>query len=146
MVMPSLYTGPQHIPTNTEYEVRIDPNGALQFVAPGSAIPPEQNQGVLVYSVNDVAIVPVSPIQWKIVAKGLASTGGWTNAHLRVNEAGNFAHDSLLDLDFLATKPNGMVTQALLPIMANFIWNYPSAQARGVRVHTSTNAMEKTIR
>jgi len=52
--------------------------------------------------------------------------------------------DGILDLDVLAEPPTGIVLQALIKISVARSFPVPR-WVRGVRIHTSTNTMEKML-
>jgi hypothetical protein len=77
-------------------------------------------------------------------AEGKVPTTGWTNPALDA-----FIHivppaDGIMDFDFVAKAPTGIVGQVVLPITANTIVPMPS-WLKGVRVSAKDNSKEVKV-
>lgn len=113
-------------------------------------VPPQaepQLERVLQVGSVSLAVLESHPRQLLVSATGTASTPGWTAPQLRPRPFGDaLPADGILELDFLADPPEGMVPQVLAPIQASYRWPDLDRFAdalRGVRVHARTNAVEE---
>lgn len=78
-----------------------------------------------------------------INATGRVSTTGWTDGRLEPFQYIVPPADGILDIDFQATPPSGIVSQVICPIHASLSMPKPD-WCRGVRVHASLNQLEET--
>ena len=102
-----------------------------------------------VYSVEEVKVeglitIPENPPAISISAKGWVATSGWTAPSLSPWMYIAPPKDGILDLDFVATAPTGIVLQVFTRIATIVAMPVPR-WVIGVRVHTSTNRLEKLI-
>lgn len=107
-----------------------------------------------VYTVDkvDCALLKSNPPALAIRADGWVNSSGWSNAHLSEWVYITPPGDGILDLDFIAKKPEGFVIWVVTPVhadlilrpvdMANF-WG-PGLPLKGVRVHSATNDLQHT--
>ncbi|MER9215868.1 hypothetical protein NKI54_28065 [Mesorhizobium sp. M0663] len=100
-----------------------------------------------VYSVDEVHVeslfVP-NPPAIAVSAKGTVPTTGWTQPDLAPWSYIAPPKDGILDLDFVATQPTGLVLEVICPISVTKAFQIP-AWVLGVRVHSSTNKVEAMI-
>jgi hypothetical protein len=87
-------------------------------------------------------ILKSNPPQLAIVAVGIVSTTGWTNARLEPYFYVMPPADGIQDFDFVADPPTGMTLQVLTPITAGLTWPDFPAWVKGVRIHAQHNKME----
>jgi len=102
-----------------------------------------------IYSVDEVGVAAVAGGAGDLPAismsaSGLVPTSGWTRP-----EFGPWMYitppaDGILDLDFMATAPTGIVLQVFSKICLCATFPVPQWVV-GVRVHTSTNIVEARI-
>ena len=102
-----------------------------------------------VYSVGKVEAeslvgIPENPRIIKVSAEGWVPTSGWSQASLAPFMYIAPPGDGLLDLDFVATAPSGIVLQVFSPIVVMATVPVPN-WVRGVRVHSSTNVAETIV-
>lgn len=102
-----------------------------------------------VYSVDHVDVealitIPENPRAISVSAAGWVPTSGWSRPDLAPWMYIVPPQDGILDLDFVASPPTGMVLQVLAKISVVRSLQVPH-WVKGVRVHASTNAIEKTI-
>lgn len=102
-----------------------------------------------IYSVEDVRIeslivVPEHPPMIAVSALGTVATTGWTQPDLAPWMYIVPPRDGILDLDFVATPPTGIVLQVLSKITVVKTFAVP-AWLRGVRVHASQNSIERML-
>ncbi len=102
--------------------------------------PMQTSDATLVYDVSDidVAVLESAPLQILITARGRTRTGGWSEPALVLDEEASSGH--LLVYQFVAVRPTGMATQALMPIEASVTYGpWRDRMAREIRVSASTN-------
>lgn len=92
----------------------------------------------------EIKILKSNPPQWSITAIGKVPSAGWRNPQLAPRFYIDFPEDGILDLDFLADPPEGIVLQPVTPIVASTLWSDPASSVRGVRVHSRTNNVVAT--
>ena len=102
-----------------------------------------------IYSVEDVHVesllgIPENPPAISISAWGWVPTSGWSHPDLTPWIYIVPPADGILDLDFVATPPTGLVLQVITKISVTKVMLVP-AWVIGVRVHSSTNAREALI-
>ena len=79
-----------------------------------------------------------------VVVHGTVPSGGWFDAKLKPHSYQSAPEDNMLDVDFVATRPEIISTQVLSPVTAQLTIPVDS-WVRGVRVHARTNTMEGRI-
>ncbi len=95
-----------------------------------------------------VALTRSIPPDLIVTAKGRASTTGWTDPHLTAWIYVQPPKDGILDFDFVAKAPTGIVLQVLTDIIGSAqlseidIANYwgKGKPLKGVRVHAVANS------
>lgn len=102
-----------------------------------------------IYSVDEVhveslIVIPENPPAIAVSAKGTVLTTGWTQPDLTPWVYIVPPKDGILDLDFVATHPVGLVLQVICPISVTKAFSIP-AWVVGVRIHSSTNKVEAKI-
>ncbi|MFC3320719.1 hypothetical protein [Mesorhizobium cantuariense] len=102
-----------------------------------------------VYSVDDVhveglMVIPENPPAISVSARGWVPTSGWSHPDLAPWMYIVPPKDGILDLDFVATPPTGLVLQVFTRISVTKAFPVPGWVV-GVRVHSSTNAVEDKI-
>jgi len=80
-----------------------------------------------------------------IVAHGTVTTSGWKNPRLIPYVYITPPADGIYDFDFVADAPDSPALQVLLPISAGEEWQDFPPDLIGVRVHASTNSVEKKL-
>jgi hypothetical protein len=98
-----------------------------------------------VYTVDavDLAILEKFPVALQIRAKGTARTGGWGGAYLRRADS---TEPGVLTYYFLAIRPTGPATMALMPIeAAPFTVDPLPDDAKRVKILAETNQMTVDI-
>lgn len=79
-----------------------------------------------------------------INAIGTVNSSGWSDAQLAPRIYIQPPEDGILDLDFIAKKPTGMVLWVMLPITA--MAEIPvEPWIKGFRVHSSSNTIEVAL-
>ena len=96
-----------------------------------------------VYSVTEVKVqylmtIPEDPPAISVEVKGHTATSGWTHPELGQWMYIKEPADGILDLDFLASPPTGIVLQVLTPISVTQAFPVPG-WVKGVRIHSSSN-------
>lgn len=92
----------------------------------------------------EIRVVPVLPpliSRVQVVAEGVVNTGGWSDGQLRLR---GMTPDGIIEFDFVAKPPTGIVTQAFAPISAVTTVPQPSS-FRGVRVFAQSNSKEALL-
>lgn len=107
---------------------------------------------VRVYAITDVqvAISESTPSTLAIGASGTVNSSGWTDGQLSEWVYVTPPEDGVLDFDFVAKKPTGIVLWVFRPIHSDFARSIPAPDdfwgpgrpLRGVRIHALTNVME----
>ncbi|MBA4141819.1 MAG: hypothetical protein H0X43_02195 [Nitrosospira sp.] len=88
----------------------------------------------------ELAVLESFPPKLRITAAGTVRTGGWSNPRLEPYVHIQAPPDGIHDFDFVADRPEGIVTQVISPIAAVYTWeNFPEG-VKGVRVHASENS------
>ena len=80
-----------------------------------------------------------------ITAKGVVSTGGWSDPELAQYIYITPPADGIYSFDFIAKKPTGIVTQVITPIEAQFVWKDFPAELKGIRVIAEKNEIIKPL-
>jgi hypothetical protein len=102
-----------------------------------------------VYSIEDVQVehlmtIPENPPAISVSVIGRVPTTGWSHADLTPWVYIVPPKSGLLDLDFTATAPTGIVLQVLTKI--SIVKSFPVPRwVIGVRVHSSTNVRDAKI-
>ena len=102
-----------------------------------------------VYSVEEVhveslMVIPENPPAISVSARGWVATSGWSHPELAPWMYIVPPADGILDLDFVATAPTGIVLQVFCKI--GVVQSFPVPRwVVGVRVHTSTNQIEAKL-
>jgi hypothetical protein len=94
--------------------------------------------------VESLIVIPENPPAISVSANGWVTTSGWTRPDLSPRMYIMPPADGILDLDFVAEPPSGIVLQVLCQICVAKSFPVP-AWVRGVRVHTSTNSIEAML-
>jgi hypothetical protein len=102
-----------------------------------------------IYSVEKVHVealigIPENPPIIAVSAEGWVPTSGWSHPDLTPWVYIVPPKDGILDLDFVATPPTGIVLQVLTKIGVARAFPVP-AWVLGVRVHSSTNQIAAPI-
>lgn len=94
-----------------------------------------------VLEVQDVklSILRIFPPQLNITAHGTVTTGGWKGAELIPYIYIQPPADGIYDYDFVAEPPEGIASQAIASIEANFRLESIPGNLKGVRIYASTN-------
>lgn len=87
-----------------------------------------------------LALLKSNPPMLSITTFGTVPTGGWKDPELVPYVYIQPPPDGIYDFDFVATAPDGIVTQAITPIVANHTLPEIPEELKGVRVHASRNA------
>ncbi len=95
----------------------------------------------------EIKIVKSNPPQWQVSAGGTVGTLGWTKPELVVAMVigPELPDDGIIDMIFMAERPTGIVPQVIRPISGFGTIESPPPGARGVRVKSTTNAMEGLV-
>src|SRR5689334_4749969 len=80
-----------------------------------------------------------------IVATGQVPTGGWKDAKLTPHKTTEAPKDGIYEFDLTATRPTGIVTQVVSKVKAEYKWENPPANIKGVKVHGEGNGV-KTVK
>lgn len=93
-----------------------------------------------IYSVTDIKLAQTKSKPPKLVihAQGLVTSSGWTQPELSPWVYIAPPKDGIMDLDFTAEQPHGIVLPVILPISATLVLSIPT-WVTGVRIHASTN-------
>lgn len=94
--------------------------------------------------VGSLIVIPENPPAISVSAEGWVTTSGWTRPDLSPWMYITLPADGILDLDFIAEPPAGIVLQVLSKIGVAKSFLVP-AWVRGVRVHSSTNKVESML-
>jgi hypothetical protein len=102
-----------------------------------------------VYSVENVGVerlitIPENPPAISVAAQGWVPTTGWSHPDLSPWIYIMPPQDGILDLDFVATPPSGIVLEVFTKIAVIKAFPVPRWVV-GVRVHSSTNQIEAKI-
>lgn len=100
-----------------------------------------------VYTVDSVALTVSGAASIRVTAEGTVRTGGWTEPALKPSERQEVAGESgTMHLDFVATKPEGIVPEVVLPIAAHADLPAPGpGQTLKVIVHAETDEKSGAI-
>jgi len=90
-------------------------------------------------SISDITmgILKSDPPKLSVTVTGFASTSGWSDPELKPKEK-TLSPDGILDLDFVATPPDGIALQVLTPVTASLIWEDDVDRLIGVKVYSRT--------
>ncbi|UVK54844.1 hypothetical protein DBIPINDM_001310 [Mesorhizobium sp. AR02] len=94
--------------------------------------------------VEGLLVIPENPPAIAVSASGWVPTSGWSLPDLTPWIYIVPPKDGILDLDFVATQPTGLVLQVFTKIGVTKAFSVP-AWVIGVRVHSSTNSVEARI-
>ncbi|WP_074129915.1 hypothetical protein [Bradyrhizobium sp. NAS96.2] len=102
-----------------------------------------------IYSVDQVQIenlivIPEHPPAIAVSASGSVTTSGWTQPDLAPWMYITPPADGILDLDFVATPPTGIVLQVISRISVVKTFAVPG-WLKGIRVHSSQNTVEAML-
>ncbi|MBS0277328.1 MAG: hypothetical protein JSR81_06890 [Proteobacteria bacterium] len=99
----------------------------------------------IVYKVDSVA-ASIKHNKLTIIAAGAVSTGGWSNARLRLKS--HKPEGGVLEYELVATPPapDAMVVQALIPVRATLSAKLPPYGVTQIKVDTETNSEVCDIR
>ena len=98
-----------------------------------------------IFQVDKVDLAQTPKGSAVISASGTVPTSGWRNGELQPRIYIAPPRDGLWDWDFVATPPSGVSLQVISPIAAQTTPFLPPTWFKGVRVHSSTNAIERTM-
>jgi hypothetical protein len=101
---------------------------------------------IRVYSVEEVRVegLDASPPAIAVSARGQVNSTGWTNPRLVPWTYVTPPADGIVDLDFIATAPDGFANFVFCPVAVAFAFSVPD-WLKGVRVHASTSHREAGI-
>ena len=94
--------------------------------------------------VESLIVIPENPPAIAVSANGWVPTTGWFRPELSPWMYIKPPDDGILDLDFVAEAPSGIVLQVFSKIAIAKSFSIPS-WVRGVRIHTSTNKVEAML-
>ena len=102
------------------------------------------------YEVTDIklTIEKILPPNLVIKVEGNAPTSGWNNFQLSPYVYIMPPADGIYDFDLIGEKPDGISSPAITCIEppAVFVWeDFPEQEVKGVRVHASSNSLEKML-
>jgi hypothetical protein len=102
-----------------------------------------------IYSVEEVKVeslivIPENPPAIAVSAWGWVPTTGWSHPDLVPWIYIHPPKDGILDLDFVATPPSGLVIYVFTKIKIAKAFPVPN-WVTGVRVHSSTNSVEAKL-
>lgn len=99
-----------------------------------------------IYSVKSACLFinKSKPPQIVVGAEGTVNSTGWTNGRLLPWIYVNPPTDGILDLDFIADKPSGIVIWLWSKIGGSIQMEMPK-WLKGVRIHTSNNKLEAML-
>lgn len=92
-----------------------------------------------------LSILKSNPPKLAITVNGIVPTGGWQNPELVEYVYVQPPPDGIYDFDFIAEAPQGIVTQALSPILVFHVWDGEVENIKGVRIHSSKGKKEKML-
>ena len=87
----------------------------------------------------DLTIMKSNPPKLFINAYGAARTAGWKNAQLKMRQYIEFPSDGVVEFDFIAKPPSGVVPQVVTGILASCTYEGDFSKWKGVRVYSETN-------
>jgi hypothetical protein len=70
-----------------------------------------------------------------VVATGQVPTGGWSGAKLTPRKTTEAPKDGVYEFDLTAVRPDGIVTQVISKVKAEYKWENPPADLKGVKVY-----------
>ena len=88
--------------------------------------------------VESLIVIPENPPAISVSTEGWVPTSGWSHPDLAPWMYIDAPKDGILDLDFVATAPTGLVLQVFSKIAVVKAFPVP-AWVVGIRVHSSTN-------
>lgn len=94
--------------------------------------------------VESLIAIPENPPAIAVSASGWVPTSGWSRPDLSPWMYIQPPDDGILDLDFVAEAPSGIVLQVFSKISVAKSFPIPG-WVRGVRIHASTNYVEATL-
>jgi len=102
--------------------------------------------GEPVYTLKRVCLESLEshPLQLEITAMGEVSSSGWTQATLQQRRYKAPPADGILDLDFVATRPQGIALTVISPIQGKLRFQAPK-WLKGVRIHSQSNALALSL-
>jgi len=102
-----------------------------------------------IYEIQDVKLTVSGANKINVAATGMVRTGGWTEPQLipSPDHAEDVGSNTVtVHFDFVATKPTGMATQAIMPIKAETSFPAPgSGKTLRVVVYAETNEKSDSI-
>ncbi len=83
------------------------------------------------------------PSKLNVICVGVVPSGGWTSPHLIPYVYLNPPPDGIYDFDIVANAPapEASVIRITTPITCNYRLKDAPADLKGVKIHTSSNAM-----
>jgi len=106
--------------------------------------------GAVIHAVNAVRLLPQDNNDnvdtFLIVAEGEAPSGGWENPRLIPWTYVQPPVDGIWDFTFVADMPDGISSDVLVPLQAEYLLEDVSEGFSGVRVHAATNNVVTAIR
>ena len=91
----------------------------------------------------ELTIYKMLPPTLNIHADGVVPTLGYKNGRLVPYVYVQFPPDGIWDFDFVADAPDGPAGDVLCPISADYIWHDYPKELKGVRIHATSNSIEK---
>ncbi len=98
-----------------------------------------------VTAIADLIVLTSLPPKLQINASGHVTSTGWTNAQLIPYVYIQAPPDGIYDFDFVAEPPDEVAAQAISAIEASYLWDAFPEGLKGVRIHASTNSLEKLL-
>jgi len=80
-----------------------------------------------------------------ISAYGTTNTTGWSHFRLQPHIYIQPPTDGIWDFVFVADPPSGIALDVISHASATYVWTLGPSDFRGVRVHSATNTVEKTV-
>jgi hypothetical protein len=106
----------------------------------------EQSYSQAVFSVEYVGLTMLvlnGPRIVLITAYGTTVTPGWSDARLQPFVYIQPPPDGIWDFVLVAEPPTKSVREVLSHIAATYVWTLGKSEFMGVRIHSSTNTLEK---
>jgi hypothetical protein len=101
-----------------------------------------------IFEVTNVSLLieKTNPLTLRIDASGAVSTSGWENGQLQPHIYIVPPPDGIYGFDFVANAPTGIASQVISDIESEpFRWQGFPDSLKGVKVHSSTNAIVEMI-
>ena len=102
-------------------------------------------QGGRQWQTVELSIIRTLPPQLAIAAHGTARTPGYTDPALVGVGSKQAPPDGIYEYSFVATPPDGIVIQVLVPIEAGTELRPLPPELKGVRVRSATNSVVQML-